>query len=115
MIKRFSTLFWAVMIVASAFGLYIVKYRVQAIQAEIAEVKRQMETEQESLHVVAAEWAYLNHPDRLQLLAQKHLKLAPVGVAQVADIDRVPFPNQPPSGDADAGKMENASFPAGGE
>lgn len=94
MIRRFATLISLMLVVAAAFGLYIVKYRVQAIQAEIAALTHQLEDERESLHVAAAEWAYLSQPERLQKLASKYLKMRPVDVSQVAAIEDVPYASQ---------------------
>ena len=45
-------------------------------------------------HVVAAEWAYLNRPERLQQLAGKYLSSAPVTVQRVAEVESIPFPKQ---------------------
>lgn len=82
------------LIVAAAFSLYQVKYRVQAIQSEIAQVKRELDTERESLNVAAAEWAYLNQPQRLQRLAERHLSLKPLDTKQIATLDAVPYPSR---------------------
>lgn len=94
MMPRFAKLLWVALLVASAFGLYMVKYRVQGIQAEIAAINRQMEDERESLHVVAAEWSYLNQPERLQQLSENYLKLQPVKVAQMVEVAGIPEPHQ---------------------
>ena len=84
---------WTIVIVVSAFGLYRVKYEVQSIRAQIIETNKELAQEQESLHVVAAEWAYLNRPERLQQLADKYLVgNSQITVAQVAEIKAIPFP-----------------------
>lgn len=96
MTPRFGNAVWLLFIGACAFGLYMVKYRVQAIQGEIAGLTRQWEEERENLHVVAAEWAYLTQPERLQHLSDKYLKLQPQNPVQVADMDTLPrFVPQP--------------------
>lgn len=89
---RFSTIAWLVLIAAAVYGLYSVKYRVLELQREIAGVERQLQIEQENLHVVAAEWAYLTRPDRLQALAAKNTKLIPVQGVQVMELSALPFP-----------------------
>lgn len=94
MIPRLNAALWMVLIVGSVLGLYVVKYRVQGLQAEIVEVSRQLEEEQENLHVVAAEWAYLNQPERLQRLAERYLSLEPITMRQIADIEGVPLPGR---------------------
>lgn len=88
---RFAKLLSIALIMAAAFGLYMVKYRVQAIQAEITALNRQIEDERENLHVAAAEWAYLNQPERVQRLAEKYLAMQPMAIRQMADASTVPF------------------------
>lgn len=92
--KRFATLVWMLVIVVSAFLLYRVKYEVQSLRILIADTSRQLEMERESLHVVAAEWAYLNRPERLQQLSAKYLSSDSVMVNQIAEVEAVPFPKQ---------------------
>jgi hypothetical protein len=87
---------WVAVIMVSAFGLYRVKYEVQSIRAQIRETSAELAQERESLHVVAAEWAYLNRPERLQRLAEKYLNTDPtnehLNVSQVAEVEAIPFP-----------------------
>jgi hypothetical protein len=98
--NRLSTLIWMLVIVVAAFLLYTVKYQVQSLKTQIAETSRQLEAEKEALHVAAAEWAYLNRPERLRLLAGKYLSASEVTVDQVADIQAIPFPRQLDAADA---------------
>jgi cell division protein FtsL len=67
----------------SVFGLFQIKYKVLDLRKDLSEINRQLEQEKEAIHVLKAEWAYLNQPDRLKRLASKHLKLEPVTVAQM--------------------------------
>lgn len=90
--KTVLILLWMAVIIASAFGLYRVKYEVQSIRAQIKETSDELAQENESLRVVAAEWAYLNRPDRLQRLASKYLSSEQLTVAQVAEVEAIPFP-----------------------
>src|SRR6185312_3876282 len=92
--NRLSTLIWMVVIVVAAFLLYTVKYQVQSLKSQIADTAQQLEAEREALHVVAAEWAYLNRPQRLQELAAQYLSAANAGVGQIADVQNIPFPRQ---------------------
>lgn len=45
-----------------AIGLYMVKYSVQDVQRNVASLKTELAREKESLHLLNAEWAYLNRP-----------------------------------------------------
>jgi cell division protein FtsL len=92
MIRRFAPLIWMVVIVVSAFLLYRVKYEVRAIKTQIEATTRQLEEQRQDYHVMAAEWAYLNRPERLQALADKYLSSSAMTVEQVTDIEAIPFP-----------------------
>lgn len=59
----------------SVFGLFQIKFKVQGLHIEVAEIKKQLEHEKNSIHVLKAEWAYLNQPERLQKLSEKYLNL----------------------------------------
>ena len=64
--QKFAPLLWVFVVVVAAFMLYKSKYEVQALKTQIAETTIELEREKQALHVVAAEWAYLNRPERLQ-------------------------------------------------
>lgn len=85
---------WMLVIVVATFMLYKVKYEVLSLKREVAETARELEQQRRALHVVAAEWAYLNRPERLKTLAQKYLASSELTVDQVADIEYLPFPGQ---------------------
>ena len=69
----------ALMLLASCiFGLFQVKFKVQNLDREMNELKQQLAHEKETIHVLKAEWAYLNQPERLQRLAEKFLDLTEV-------------------------------------
>ena len=65
------------------FGLFQVKFKVQNLHREMAELKKQLEHEKNSIHVLKAEWAYLNQPERLQRLSEKFLNLTEVKSDQI--------------------------------
>lgn len=60
------------------FGLFQVKFKVQQLHLDSSELKRQLAHEKDSIHVLQAEWAHLNQPERLHRLSQKFLKLVEV-------------------------------------
>lgn len=90
--NRLSTFIWMLVIVVSAILLYSVKYQVQSLKQQVAETAHELEQEKESLHVIAAEWAYLNRPQRLQQLADRYLSNTDLTVNQIAEIQSIPFP-----------------------
>lgn len=79
-----------VCIAVLAIGLYLVKYTVQDVQRNVTSLKTQLANEKESLHLLNAEWAYLNRPDRLRQLADRHLDLVPIDSRQIDKVSVLP-------------------------
>lgn len=65
------------------FGLFQIKFKVQHLHLELTELKTQLVREKNLIHVLKAEWAYLNTPERLQRLAKKFLNLAEMTPEQI--------------------------------
>lgn len=80
-----STLFWALALMFGASGLYAMKYQVQATRVQVELAERELAQERRSLHVLAAEWTYLNRPQRLQELSARYLPNQAVQGTQMAD------------------------------
>lgn len=73
-----------------AIGLYLVKYSVADVQRDVARLQTELADEKESLHLLNAEWAYLNRPDRLRKLADRHLDLEPLDSRQIGEVSVLP-------------------------
>ena len=73
-----------------SYGLYNMKYEVRRLEAELADLQRQIAADQGGLQVLRAEWAYLNRPARLEKLAARHLDLAPIAAVQVGTFADLP-------------------------
>lgn len=67
---RFSPwpILFTLMAIAMAVGVFAVTQRVQHREAQVAEMNRQLLTEQQAMRVLDAEWAYLTRPQRLEEL-----------------------------------------------
>lgn len=65
------------------YGLFSIKNNVMALRAELTEVKKQINRETDSIHVLKAEFAYLTSPQRLKALNDRHLKLKETKVSQM--------------------------------
>ncbi|HLF59490.1 MAG TPA: hypothetical protein VI732_07655 [Alphaproteobacteria bacterium] len=81
-------------------GLYQLKHEVMLLEQELAHVNRAILDDQEAIHVLKAEWTYLNEPRRLEALSKKYLELAPLAAAQVITIDDLPTRLDPVISDA---------------
>ncbi len=72
---KFRYVIFLFLLSAFVAGLFQIKFKVQVLHRELAELKQQLEQEKNSIHVLKAEWAYLNQPERLQRLAERFLDL----------------------------------------
>jgi len=97
---RVGTLFWLVLVSATAFAMFGVKYQVQALDDELARTKRVTAAEEHETRVLDAEWAYLTRPEMLETMNHQFLSLAPISTKQlrttVADIPMRPALPAPP-------------------
>ena len=82
MIKQRYLLFF-ILLGISVFGLFQIKFKVQNLNRELAEIKQQLEHEKSSIHILKAEWAYLNQPERLNRLSKKFLDLKELRSEQI--------------------------------
>ena len=104
---RFGTILTLSLAVAAGIGLFYAKHRVQALEDELAGLQQQIIADREAIHVLRAEWSFLNDPDRLAELSRRHLELAPIAGSQLATIEDIPeklpllpAPETPPGGEA---------------
>jgi len=67
-------------------GLYFVKHEVKEQEAHLADLNRQIQTHQEAIHVLKAEWSFLNDPARLKQLSEKYLDMKVMGPTQVTTL-----------------------------
>jgi hypothetical protein len=96
---RLGTLFWLVLVSATGFAMFGVKYQVQALEDELARTNRTTVTEEHELRVLEAEWAYLTRPETLDAMNRQFLSLGPIATKQLhmtaADIPLRPPPPAP--------------------
>ena len=137
MIHR-GLLFWSVAAVATAVGLFTVKYKVQDLEEKIDRTNQKIIESQQATHILRIEWAHLNEAERIERLAQKYLKLEQASTKQVVRLDSLktdssprreaPLPSPPRTGNdvpssvlpggarvaAEAGSPSPASAPSPG-
>jgi cell division protein FtsL len=99
MIHR-GLMFWSLVAVATAVGLFTVKYRVQDLEEKIDRTNQKIVESQQATHILRVEWAHLNEAERIERLALKHLKLESTSIKQVVRLDSLKQPDsQPPRRD----------------
>lgn len=84
----------ALLVVTAGVALFLLKHAIEAREMLVAEIHQQYLEDQAAVRVMRAEWAYLNSPDYLQSLVQKHLALGPARPAQIIEsVSAIPLRN----------------------
>lgn len=86
---RRSTIVCGLVAAGIGSGLFQLKYEVMRLEQQYRQICQTITATEESTHVLKAEWAHLNDPKRLQVLAERHLGILPVAGAQLTSLDRV--------------------------
>jgi cell division protein FtsL len=90
MISR-GVIIWLGIAILTGIGLFMVKYQVRALEAQLLEINRKVVANQEATHILKAEWAHLNDATRIEQLNARYLSLQPITPAQLGRIDTIPM------------------------
>jgi hypothetical protein len=93
---RPTTILWMGLAGAVGFGLFQLKHEVQELEDEMFRLNRAIVGEQQAIHVLKAEWSYINRPQRLEALAARHLDLQPMQPAQLGALSDLPMRGEEP-------------------
>jgi cell division protein FtsL len=93
-----GTILWTLLAVGVGVVLFVVKYEVKDLEHRLAGLNTQIHSNQETIHILRAEWSYLNDPVRLRALSEKHLGMKPVAPNQVATLETLPKDGIPATG-----------------
>src|SRR3546814_2974344 len=96
--RRFVILCWLVAGSVTALILFQIKQEVRVLEEEVAVTRREILNDQEAVHVLEAEWSYLNSPARIAALAERHLGLAPIPAERIVGFADLPLPGEPDDG-----------------
>ena len=86
---RRSTVFFVFTAAGVGLGLFQLKYQVMNLEKDHQNIRRIIRETGEAIHVLKAEWAHLNDPERLQILCQRYLAVAPIQGSQLVSWRRV--------------------------
>lgn len=95
-------------VVAAAFAavfVFQVKYRAEAVADRAARLQREIDQENETKSLLAAEWSLLIQPARVQEVVSRHadsLKLQPLDPVQITKIENLPMRPTGPAPDDEA-------------
>ncbi len=114
---RAATILWAILAIFAGTSLFMLKYEVQSQEQRLSGLRKDIVEAQESIHVLKAEWSYLNDPSRLREQAEHHLGLHPLKPSQIVTIASLPMndtrPDEAPlaQGQADPQPAPVATIP----
>lgn len=86
-----TTFLWLLLAALAGYGLFQVKYQVVSLEEELARLNAATLREQNQIHVLEAEWSYLNQPQRLEELNERFVHLKPINPVQFAGIASIPM------------------------
>ena len=89
MIRPATLILFALSAVAGAV-LFGVAFEVNALEERLLTLNKRIAQDREAIHVLRAEWSYLNQPERLEGLSQRYLDLQPLQGEQMAVVAAVP-------------------------
>ncbi|KRE16302.1 hypothetical protein ASE66_11205 [Bosea sp. Root483D1] len=92
-------------LVSSAVYAYSIKYETTLQAEQLQKLKAKAQREREAIAVLKAEWQFLNRPERLQALADRHLDLQPLAITQIVRLSDIP--NRGPKVDSIGRKLED--------
>jgi cell division protein FtsL len=92
-------------LVSSALYAYTIKYETTLQAEQLQKLKAKAQRERDAIAVLKAEWQFLNRPERLQALADKHLDLQPLKTTQIVRLSDIP--NRGPKVDSIGRKLED--------
>ncbi len=88
---------WVILPIIAGAGLYFLKMRVENQEQRLVSIQKQIVDTRESIHVLKAEWSYLNDPTRLREQAERLLTMKPVSPHQIISFDQIPMPAAAPA------------------
>ncbi len=71
--KTFALIVWVGLASTAGYALFNVTFRVEKLEAELSELNKQIIADQQAIHILKAEWSYLNRPQRLEKLVFQFL------------------------------------------
>ena len=83
MFSRIPMFIIIIVCLGTIYTLFNIKNNVMTNRTELSEVKKQIRYENDAIHVLKAELAYLTSPSRLKKLNNKYLKLKDTKVTQM--------------------------------
>jgi hypothetical protein len=86
---RRSTICFVFITAGVGLGLFQLKYQVMNLEKDHQRIHKTIRETDEAIHVLKAEWAHLNDPQRLQGLCDRYLTITPIKGSQLVSFQQV--------------------------
>lgn len=86
-----TTLMGIILLSFLSFIVFQVENKVDSLRNDLKTVNKKILSQKEDIHVLEAEWSYLNQPERLRKMAGKYLMLDDIALTQIQDIEDIPL------------------------
>ena len=86
-----TTLMGIILLGFLSFVVFQVENKVDSLRGDLKTVNKKILKHKEDIHVLEAEWSYLNRPERLRKMAGKYLMLDDIALSQIQNIDNIPL------------------------
>ena len=88
--KRPATLLLFALSIIAGGTLFGVAFEVSELEDRLIDLNKEITRARNAIHVLRAEWSYLNQPERLEGLSRRYLDLQPLEGNQFSDIATLP-------------------------
>jgi len=106
--KRPAALILFALSVVAGGVLFGIAFEVSALEDRLIVLNEEITRDRDSIHVLRAEWSYLNQPARLEGLSRRYLELQPLEGGQFSEIAALPVRPLPGLSPAEATPEEAA-------
>lgn len=91
MLKIILNAFCLMIALISGISLFVLKYHVKAEEEKLQSIHREILQNKRALHMLEAEWAYLNDPQRLLALVHSQTEWKPIASEQIVALSDIPM------------------------
>jgi len=89
--KRLTAICWLLTATAMIALVFHISLEVQGLDGDLEALQEEIAQNRKAVHVLEAEWSFLNSPNTLSDLAQRHLEMQPITGAQIIAFDDLPL------------------------
>lgn len=89
--KVFINSFFIAIAILSGALLFVLKYHVKSQETELNRIHKEILKNKREIHMLEAEWAHLNDPQRLRELVKTQTNWQIIGADQIVEMDIIPM------------------------